>query len=334
MQWTLLTNDEIANEQCLSYIDNHPYGTIFHTPYLFEVYKDTPNYEPFAYYAVDEERQIKAMLSGVIETVKPGFFSGLSKRAVMMQAPIFDEIDALDFLLSEYSKIMKHKVVYSEVRNHYNPECMSPIMLKNGFKYEDHLNIIVDLSQTEDILWQNISSSGRKKIKKAIKKGVIVRRLTEDFLIESYSLLKEVYKRLKLPLPSILFFENAIQKSTENMGMVMYGAFLDNELIGVRVTLQYRNIVYALYAGSSSKNYDKNPNDILPWEVFRQCKNEGKTIFDFGGAGKPNVPYGVRDYKMKFGGKLVNYGRFTLIHNPIKMKLAETGFKIYRKIKL
>jgi len=74
---------------------------------MFEVYKYTPNYEPFAYYAVDKEKQIKAMLSGVIETVKPGFLSSLSKRAVMMQAPIVDEIDALDFLLSEYSKIMK-----------------------------------------------------------------------------------------------------------------------------------------------------------------------------------------------------------------------------------
>ena len=252
----------------------------------------------------------------------------------MMQAPIFDEIEALDFLLYEYSKIMKHKVVYSEVRNHYDPECMSRTMLKNGFKYEDHLNIIVDLSQDEDILWQNIISSGKNKIRKAIKNGIIVRRLTEEFLIESYSILKEVYERLKLPLPSILFFENALKKSRNNIGMVMYGAFLNNELIGIRVTLQYKNIAYDLYAGSKSNYYDKNPNDILPWEVFRQCKNAGKTIFDFGGAGKPNVPYGVRDYKMKFGGKLVNYGRFTLIHNPIKMKLAETGFKIYRKIKL
>lgn len=39
-------------------------------------------------------------------------------------------------------------------------------------------------------------------------------------------------------------------------------------------------------------------------------------IFDFGGAGKPNVSYGVRYYKMSFGGKLVNYGRYTLVLNP------------------
>jgi len=117
MKWVLLTNKEISSEQCLSYVDNHPYGTIFHTPYMFEVYRKTPNYDPFAYYAVDDQRQIKAMLTGVIETVKPGFLSSLSKRAVMMQAPIFDGLQALDFVLSEFAKIMKHKVIYSEVRN-------------------------------------------------------------------------------------------------------------------------------------------------------------------------------------------------------------------------
>ena len=125
MQWKILANEEISREQCLSYVDNHPYGTIFHTPYMFEVYRETPNYEPFAYYAVNGKRQIKAMLTGVIQTVNPGFLSSLSKRAVMMQAPIFDEIEALDFLLSEYSKIMKHKVVYSEVRNQCDFECLT-----------------------------------------------------------------------------------------------------------------------------------------------------------------------------------------------------------------
>jgi len=65
------------------------------------------------------------MLTGVIETVKPGFLSSLSKRAVMMQAPIFDEIGAIDFLLSEYSKIMKYKVVYSDVRNQFDFECLT-----------------------------------------------------------------------------------------------------------------------------------------------------------------------------------------------------------------
>jgi len=64
------------------------------------------------------------MLTGVIETVKHGFLSSLSKRAVMIQAPIFEEIEVIDFFLSEYSKIIKHKVVYSEVKNHYTADLL------------------------------------------------------------------------------------------------------------------------------------------------------------------------------------------------------------------
>ena len=64
------------------------------------------------------------------------------------------------------------------------------------------------------------------------------------------------------------------------------------------------------------------------------CKKEGYKFFDFGGAEKPDVPYGIRDYKIQFGGKLVNYSRYNLVKNPIKMKLAETGFKIYQKVRL
>jgi len=337
MKYKLLKNEEILSEQCLSYINNHPYGTIFHTPYMFEVYKETPNYEPFAYYAVDEQRQIKAMLSGVIQTVKPGFLSSLSKRAVMMQAPIFDEIEALDFLLSEYSKLMKHKVVYTEVRNHYDPECMSRTMLKNGFKYEDHLNIIVDLSQDEDVIFSQINSTRRKQIKRGYKRGVqshIEYGSNMEIVGKCYELIHSLYKRLGLPYPEKNHIESAFNLANKNTYPVCFYLKYNEQIIGTRMVLCYKKCIYDWYAASLENYYDKYPNDILPWEVFQWGHQNEFSIFDFGGAGKPNVPYGVRDYKMKFGGKLVNYGRFTLVHNPIKMKLAETGFKIYKKAKL
>ena len=40
------------------------------------------------------------------------------------------------------------------------------------------------------------------------------------------------------------------------------------------------------------------------------------SIFDFGGAGRPNVLYGV---KIKDGRKLLNYCRYNLVHYPIKI---------------
>jgi len=49
------------------------------------------------------------------------------------------------------------------------------------------------------------------------------------------------------------------------------------------------------------------------------------------GAGKPDEDYGVREFKSKFGGELVNYGRFIRINNPFYYKLGELGLKILYK---
>ena len=55
--------------------------------------------------------------------------------------------------------------------------------------------------------------------------------------------------------------------------------------------------------------------------------------FDFCGAVKPDKPYGVRDYKLKFGGQLVNWGRFEKVHKPFLMEIGKTGLKIWQKLK-
>ena len=48
----------------------------------------------------------------------------------------------------------------------------------------------------------------------------------------------------------------------------------------------------------------------LRWiSIDYACKN-GIEKFDFMGAGSPDEDYGVRDFKAKFGGSLVEPGRF------------------------
>ena len=332
-EYKIIDATQISREKWWDFTDNNENCNIFSTPYMYDVWNETPGYKSFTFFAIDRNEEIKGILSGYLQTVSPGILSKISTRAVLMQSPVALDDEALSTLLKHYINFMKRKAVYTEIRNNYDTSYQRHIYEESGFHYEDHLDIIVDLSQSENILWEQIHSKRRNEIKKAIKSGVFVSKLNNDYLVESYSIIKEVYNRAKLPLPSILFFKNALQKSTQNIGMIIYGAFFTDKLIGTMFTLQYKNTVFDFFAGSISQYYDKHPNDILPWEVFKLCKNEGKTVFDFGGAGKPNVPYGVRDYKKQFGGKLVNYGRYTLVHNPLKMKLAETGFKSLQKNK-
>ena len=74
------------------------------------------------------------------------------------------------------------------------------------------------------------------------------------------------------------------------------------------LALVYKNAIYDFYAGAYPEYYNKYLNDLIPWETFLWVKQNRYTLFDFGGAGKPNKPYSVRDYKIKFCGQWVNLG--------------------------
>ena len=67
------------------------------------------------------------------------------------------------------------------------------------------------------------------------------------------------------------------------------------------------------------------------WHILEWGANHAYKIYDFGGAGKPDEEYGVRDFKAKFGGTLVNYGRNKCIHSPLAMKFSEYGYSLLRK---
>ena len=54
--------------------------------------------------------------------------------------------------------------------------------------------------------------------------------------------------------------------------------------------------------------------------------------FDMMGAGKPDDGgYGVRDFKLKFGGELVEFGRNIHVCNRLLFSIGKLGVKIMKK---
>ena len=53
--------------------------------------------------------------------------------------------------------------------------------------------------------------------------------------------------------------------------------------------------------------------------------------FDFMGAGKPDEDYGVREFKSKFGGELVEHGRFLNVLQPLLYSVGKTAIKILKR---
>jgi lipid II:glycine glycyltransferase (peptidoglycan interpeptide bridge formation enzyme) len=70
----------------------------------------------------------------------------------------------------------------------------------------------------------------------------------------------------------------------------------------------------------------------MVWELLKWGSENNFRTFDFGGAGKPNEKYGPRQFKAKFGGKQVNYGRNICVHSPNLLKISTWGYEFYRHL--
>ena len=259
----------------------------------------------------------------------------LSARSIIWGGPLVQHND-LEVYKGLYQIYQKEQsfAIYTQVRNLSDQSAFLTVMRDSNFTYEEHLNIIVDLEKTEVQLWAEVHSKRRNEIRRAQKEGTTVELSnTPDTIAKCYLILKTVYQRAKLPLPSIDHFEALFQNSTQEEGLRIFVAKYEDKIIGCMLCLAYGTTLLDYYAGAYQENYDKYPNDLLPWEVFRWAKQNGFTRFDFGGAGKPGVPYGVREYKKKFGGEMVNYGRFEKVHFPMLYGLVIRVFNLWRVLK-
>ena len=329
----LIVSKEINSNIWSEFVLNHPHGNIFQTPEMYEVYENTKEYEPVFVSAINEKGEILGILLAVIQKEYSGILGNFTARSVIFGGPLIknNDADVLDYILKEYDKTIKKKAIYSQFRNFWDWGDLKEIFIKNGFEYEEHLDILFDLTQSEDELLKQMHKERRHNIRRAINKGTTFKELTNKQEIEgTYIIIKNTYKRVRLPFPDKSLFDNAYEILYKK-GMVKYfAAFNSNVIIGIRVVLCYKNVIYDWYAGSDSKYLNKYPNDFLPWEVILWSKKNSYKVFDFGGAGKPDVPYGVRNYKLKFGGELVNFGRFKKMHKPFLYNIAKIGFKLYQ----
>jgi serine/alanine adding enzyme len=328
-------HNRIDKDKWSAFVLGHPNGTIFQTPDIFDVYLATKNYEPVVVASTDKN-ELNGILVAIIQKEYPGLVGWLTARSIIWGGPLAKENnpEIIASLLEHYDRLVKHKAVYSQFRNLFDMNTASGLFIRLGYYHEEHLNILIDLNPSEEQLWKGIHSKRRNEIRKAEKEGVTVDEINNpDNIRRSYSILKEVYQRAKLPIPDQSLFNNAFKILGSKGYMKVFGAFYQKKLIGTMYVFSYHKRIYDWYAGSFRDYYKKHPNDLIPWVVIKKSKAQGFSVFDFGGAGKPGMPYKVRDYKQQYGGEVMNFGRFEKINQPFIYNISKLAFKIWQKLK-
>lgn len=265
---------------------------------------------------------------------EPGVKGRFSRRCVVWGGPVVDNSivnkkEICRTLLSKFISELDGRAIYLEFRNTFDCTEYSEVFKEFGFEFHEHLNYIT-LLDDETSVKKRISESKLRQIKKTIKAGAeIVVSSDESEIQEFYSLLCELYRtKVKTPLPGLEYFINF---SKYNVGVYLLIKY-QGRIIGGLMGGVFGNTIYELYVcGEDGKYKDVYPSVLATYAAIDYGLKNGLEYFDFLGAGKPNEDYGVREFKSKFGGELVNYGRFRLILNRPLYKLGELAIKIIKK---
>ena len=326
---------KINIQQWSEFVSNHPYGNVFQTPMMYEAYLKTNGYTPLIFIAYQDNNIVGVLLSVLIK--ESGFIKGyFSSRSIITGGPLVlnGNTEYMSELFKSYNEYVGNKAIYTQIRNQSEQLIYNDVYQKCGYRFHSHLNFIIPLDGEENI-WNRIGKGRIKQIKKAEKNNLHIdvydkESISDDLILKCYDVIKCVYNHAKLPLVDV-----ELMKNVNKYGLLVLFVAKDccDNILGCRFALTYKECLYGWYAGSYEKFYKLYPNDLLIWETLKWGNNNGYKYFDYGGAGEPNKPYGVRSFKQQMGGCLVNYGRYELIHNIVKYNIGVCGLKILKLLK-
>ena len=317
-------------------VDEHPDGNIFHTPEMYQVFARAQGHKP-ELWAVKDDDQIMTLLLPVKITLMDNFFKHFTTRSVVYGDLLClagnNLTESLALLLDVYVQENRNSL-FTELRHSMDIQACQPVLQSHGFQFEEHQNFLIDLDMPVEQVWGNLRKSARKKIRKAQNKDALAIEELQDRnkLATWYDLLAETYATAHIPLAHFSLFEAVFDiLHPQGMAQFLLGR-VEDQYVAASVALLYKDKIYGWYRGFERKYSHFLPNDLMVWHLLKWGVENNYRVFDFGGAGKPGQEYGPRQFKAKFGGELVNYGRSTCVHHPRMLKVSQASYELYRRL--
>lgn len=325
---TILTSaDDINPAQWQELIEQSATASFFQTRECYDFYALLKFMKPFIC-AVSENDKLVGLICAYITADGGTFKRYFSRRAIVPGGALLDKHiseAALQLLLESVVRELRHRAIYIELRNFTDYSDFRPVFEAAGFTYQSHLNFQISTVDADSAL-QKLSASKRRQLKQTENIGIrYTEATTKEEVNDFYKILKNLYKtKLKLPLFPLSFFEELFRLPHGRILVVKQ----NNRIIGgmVCVMLENKTVYEWFIAGNESLN-TIYPSVVATWAGIEYAAKNGYEKFDFMGAGKPDRDYGVREFKAKFGGELVEHGRFLYRCNSVLYQIGKIKMK-------
>lgn len=332
----ILTYEQIDQQQWQELVQSSATATWFQTPEAYEFYaSNLEEMTPFAV-GIEEDGHLVGVIVGYTTQETNPIKQLLTCRSIIIGGPLLAN-DISETALAELLKAVAQcpasrltNPIYIESRNFHDYSKWRNIFEANGFAYQPHLNFHVDTSSVE-VVDKNLGKSRKRDIRTTIRDGVTpVYQPTIEQVKQYYQILQNLYTtKVKTPLFSWNFFEQLHRTEHARFILTKY----QGRIIGGTVCVELPNrALYEWFACGEDGVYDHiYPSCYATYLGIKYAAESGCQIFDMMGAGKPEEAYGVRDFKAKFGGELVEHGRFLCVRKPLLYWIGKTGVKLLKK---
>lgn len=309
----------------------------FQSPIFFDLAREIKFYSPYLFMVRDDQNRITASLLALLIQESSGVKGVLSRRVVIYGSPVFyrdcNKETVISLLLEDVNKELAKRSVFTQIRSFYDLSEYKAVFQKKKYAFQERLNLLLD-TRDKDTLWKQMSESRRRQIRKSREAGSGKREAGSlDEVEVLYKMLYKLYKyKVHKPLPDWSFFKYFYEKIHGTAwGKIFVVWYKDDIVGGIFSPITPGKTVYELYICGMDKEYQKYgiyPSVMATWASIEYALNSNIPQFDFMGVGLPNRPYGVREFKRRFGGEMVNYGRYTRINNKLLFKVAEVGYNV------
>jgi hypothetical protein len=189
---------------------------------------------------------------------------------------------------------------------------------------------IIDINQPEESLWSNLNSTYRKKIRNSIRNGVEIRNGFEH-LNTCYKLIQNTLKPSKLGFMPFDEFKRLVIGLGENVKVLV--AYYKGNIQGCTIFPFSSYSAYSLYGGKIPEA-ETGAMNFLNWEAIRQFQQQGVKRFDFVGVRidpeKGSKQEGIKTFKQRFGGELIQGYMWKYSFRPIKFALYSIAVRLLR----
>ncbi|HBN5713163.1 TPA: hypothetical protein L3G43_002463 [Morganella morganii] len=174
-----------------------------------------------------------------------------------------------------------------------------------GFFKEYKKSVRHDLTVSSDIIWNNIKKNTRYDINKGKQANLLTTFDTIGYM-EFINLYNIFLEKKSLSLQPLNL--NRLEKYKNNIKIT--SIFKDDTWLSIHVYLyteQYAELLYSIVNIDIDHKLTGIANKLLHWNDILYYKNNGISIYDWGGLPMDDSLPGISKFKLSFGGQEVIY---------------------------